>query len=283
MFLRIFIFLFISVSAYDVYAQKKAKVISPSTELYGEASFDSEVIRAIDPNETFIISNKTYGPFYKVKLKDGTIGYIPDTELDIEGVGVFEPKNFETDSESLKSKKKKKSGRSSNDDDYDEDTEDPHLSYFGLTLQAINYHEDTMGGVQVADLTALGFKYQPLPGNYDSELAYEFFFVPRAPEYYAQKTGGASSGTIFWGTAQISNVNGINARTSLRYGAGPFLKYSYFAIDAQNKKYSLQDITIGLDFGAGVLLHSRYMTLDFGLRYFWDKKPYGGFGISFLF
>ena len=281
MFFRVFIL----VLMFTVFAQaqKKARVINPGTEIYQDADFDSDVIKSVNPNDQFIISNKTYGPFYKVKLKDGTIGFIPDTELDIEGVGAFQPKNYIEDEDLQKNKKKKKAARSKSDDDYDEDTEDPQISYKGATIQVINYREDTMGAVQVSDLTAIGFKYQPLPGNYDSELAYEFFVAPKSPEYYAQKTGGSSSGAVFWGTAQISNVSGINARTSLRYGAGPFLKYSYFAIDAQNKKYSLQDITIGLDFGAGILLHSRYMTLDFGLRYFWDKQSYGGFGVSFLF
>jgi len=265
------------------YAQKKAKVLSPNTDVYQEADFDAEVIRSVDPNEVFVVSSKPYGPFYKVKFKDGSIGYIPDTELDIEGIGPFQPKPYIEDVEAQKLKNKSRESKKSTYNSYDEDTEKSDLVYKGASLQMINYHEETMSGVQVADLAAFGFKYQPMSSEFDSALAYEFFVVPNAPEYYAKKTGGTASGSIFWGTVQISNIAGINSKTSIHYGAGPFLKYSYFAVDANRKKYALQDMTMGLDFGAGVMLHSRYVTLDFSLRYFWDKKSYGGFGVSFLF
>jgi hypothetical protein len=264
------------------YAQKKAKVLSPNTEVYQEADFDADIMRTVDPNENFLISAKPYGPFYKVKFKDGSIGYIPDTELDVEGVGPFQPKPYIEDQELLKNKNKK-IGKNIKPEAFDEDTEDSNVVYKGGSLQMINYHEETMGAVQVADLAALGFKYQPMSSNYDSALAYEFFVAPKAPEYYVSKTAGSASGAVFWGTAQISNVSGLNSKTSIRYGAGPFLKYSYFAVNTNTQKYALQDITLGLDFGAGVMLHSRYVTMDFGLRYFWDKQSYGGIGVALLF
>lgn len=270
----------------QVLAQKKAKVINNATEVYQEANFDSNIYRTVDPNESLLISNKTYGEFYKVKFKDGSIGYIPDTELDIEGVGAFEPKPYVEDVDSVKSKNKPKIKKIEEDDTEDEDGE-RKLIYKGLTLQLVNFHEDTLGGTQVADLLAYGFRYQPMSGGYDSAISYEFLVAPKAPDYYAEKTGGSVSGAIFWGSTQISNTLGLNSMTSFRYGAGPFARFSHFSVqnatNKPNKKYTLQDLTLGIDLQAGIMLHSRYVTMDLGLRYFWDKESYGSLGIAFLF
>jgi hypothetical protein len=281
-------------------AQQKAKPVRIATEVYQDADFDSEVIQTVDPEDSLVISKKTYGEFYKVKLKDGTIGYIPDTELDIEGVGTFKARDYVEDIDSentklkneqnrkkqnIKNRKRKNSDRQNSESDLD--TESPRLSYKGVTLQLINFHANTLGGEQVADLVAIGFRYQPLPGNYDSAIAYEFLVAPKAPEYYANKTGGRASGALFWTSAQLSNISAVNNRDSIRYGVGPLARLSDFTVtdtvSNPEKKYNLIDLTAGLDVQAGLMLHSRYITLDFGLRYFWDKRAYGGIGLAILF
>lgn len=279
-----FVFLFVFLSFQCVFAQNKAHVLNAETDVYGSPDFDSATIGTVDPDETFLVSKKTYGEFYKVKFKDGTIGYIPDTEVYIEGIGTVKETPFRGDDLDKKAKRAK---REEDEESLEDDTENPNINYKGVTFSLINFHEETMGGNQVADLQAFGFRFQPMKGNYQSGLAYDLMVAPKAPDYYEEKTGAKTSGAIFWGSAGISNVSALNSNTSFRYGAGPFLRYSYFTIkDAPlrpQSTYNLQDLTVGLDFQAGIMLHSRYVTIDLGLRYFWDKESYGGFGVAFLF
>ena len=267
-------------------AQNKARVLNADTDVYQKPDFDASVIGQVDPEETFLISKKPYGAFYKVKFKDGTIGYIPDTELNVEGIGTVKEQPFKGDEIDKKNAKRAKQ-QEEDEDNAEDDTENPNINYKGVTFSIINFHENTMGGEQVADLAAYGFRFQPMQGNYQSGLAYDFMVATKAPDYYAEKTGAKTSGAVFWGSAGISNISALNSNTSFRYGAGPFLRYSYFTIkDATlrlQSNYNLQDLTAGLDFQVGVLLHSRYVTIDLGLRYFWDKEGYGGFGVGFLF
>lgn len=279
------VFLFFLISFQCVFAQNKAHVLNLNTDVYGSADFDGAIIGTVDPEETFLVSKKPYGPFYKVKFKDGTIGYIPDTDLYIEGVGTVKETPFRGDD--LDKKSKRPIRREEDEEQADEDTENPHINYKGVTFSLINFREDTMGGKQVSDLQTYGFRFQPMEGNYQSGLAYDLMVATKPPNYYEEKTGAHTSGAVFWGSAGISNVSALNSNTSMRYGAGPFLRYSYFTIkDAPlrpQSNYNLQDLTAGLDFQFGIMLHSRYATIDLGLRYFWDKEPYGGFGVGFLF
>lgn len=282
----LFILFTVQFTALSVFAQNKAHVLNADTDVYGTADFDGEVIGSVDPDETFLVSKKTYGPFYKVKFKDGTIGYIPDTDIYIEGIGTVKEKPFLGDN--TDNQKNKRPNKAQDDEESaEDDTENPHINYKGVTFSLINFREDTMGGKQVSDLQAIGFRFQPMEGNFQSGLAYDFMVATKPPDYYEEKTGAKTSGGVFWGSAGISNVSALNSNTSLRYGAGPFLRYSHFSIsDAPlrpQSKYTLQDLTAGLDFQLGVMLHSRYVTIDLGLRYFWDKESYGGFGVAFLF
>lgn len=265
-------------------AQNKAHVLNADTDVYGEADFDASIIGTVDPDQSFLVSKKPYGAFYKVKFKDGTIGYIPDTDLNIEGIGTVKPQDFKGDEIDKQAKRAKRDQQEESEED---DTENPNINYKGVTFSIINFREDTMGGIQVADLAAYGFRFQPMQGNYQSGLTYDLMVATKPPDYYADKTGAETSGAVFWGAAGISNVSALNSNTSLRYGAGPFLRYSYFTIQnatlRPQSKYNLQDLTAGLDVQVGLMLHSRYLTIDLGLRYFWDKEGYGGFGVGFLF
>ncbi|MES2801091.1 MAG: SH3 domain-containing protein [Bdellovibrionota bacterium] len=265
-------------------AQNKAHVLNADTDVYGTPDFDGSIIGTVDPEESFLVSKKPYGAFYKVKFKDGTIGYIPDTDLNIAGVGTVKAQDFKGDDIDEKNAKR---AQREDEDAAENDTENPNINYKGVTFSIINFRENTMGAIQVSDLAAYGFRFQPMQGNFQTGLAYDLMVATKPPDYYADKTGAKTSGAVFWGSAGISNVSALNSNTSLRYGAGPFLRYSYFTIqDAPlrpQSKYNLQDLTAGLDFQFGVLLHSRYLTIDLGLRYFWDKEGYGGFGVGFLF
>ncbi len=269
----------------DVYAQRKATVIERDTPVYDAADFDADVTRTVNPEESFIVSKKPYGPFYKVKFKNGALGYIVDTELNIEGIGPFQPKPFVEDVELAKEKNKKKNKPIQDEDEEDaEDQQSIQTVYRGASLQMINFRENTLGKIRTADLLAIGYKHQPATGGFESKLSYELFVSPKAPTYYTENiVNGKVSGGIIWVSTQISNMNGYTPTTSIRYGAGPFLRYSLFNVKTAARNYSLQDLTVGVDIQAGLIWHTPWANLDFGLRYFWDDEPYGAVGVAILF
>lgn len=282
------LFSFLFAIATNVYAQRKARVIEPETPVYDAADFDADVTRYVNPNEVFIISKKPTGPFYKVKFSNGALGYILDTELNIEGIGPFQPKPFADDLPLPIEKAKKKNNRideERNEDEEDaEDQRSIQTVYQGVSLQMINFRENTLGQIRTSDLLAIGYKYQPATGGFDSKFSYEIFLSPKAPAYYTDNiTNGKASGGVIWASTQISNLNGYTPTTSIRYGAGPFLRYSLFNVKTPQRNYSLQDLTIGIDIQAGLMWHTSWAHFDFGLRYFWDDEPYGAVGVAILF
>lgn len=279
-------------------AQKKAQAASPVVEIYKAPSFDAEVIETIQPGQYYPISNQPRGPFYSIKLKNGKIGYVPDTELDIYGEGPFQARDFLGDEEpqSPQNKKsranKKSSTKSPAKPPPDEDEEnwqdaDEKLSYHALTVQLINYHEDTLGGIQVADLWAFGYRRFPELSDFSPSFSWDIFGTVQAPNYYKDKTGQSAKGFILWSGFQIINISAVNRATTVRYGAGPFAKFSQFEVQAKPsgiaKGYTLQDLTVGLNLEAGLIFHFDWFSLDAGLRYYWDKKPYGSIGLALLF
>ena len=286
--LSVCVFSFLISFITDAHAQKKARVIESETPVYDAADFDADVTRYVNPDEIFVISKKPYGPFYKVKFKNGALGYILDTELNIEGIGPFQPKPFAddvVDNEKKNKKKNKQIDEASREDEEDaEDQQSIQTVYHGLSLQMINFREDTFGKIRTSDLLAIGYKYQPVTGGFDSKLSYEFFLSPKAPAYYTDSiTNGKASGGIIWASTQISNLNAYTPTISVRYGAGPFLRYSLFNVKTSVGDYSLQDLTLGVDIQAGLVWHTPWAYFDFGLRYFWDDEPYGAVGVAILF
>lgn len=262
-------------------AGKKAQAAEENVEIYSDASFDSKVMDIIQPGVTYPISEKPVGPFYKIKLKNGNIGYVPDTQLDIEGVGKFTPKPYLGDEEESSSNKKSKNQMLEPEDE--EADEDEKLSFHALTLQLINYHEDTLGGVQVGDLLAIGYRRFPELYDYASSFSWDVAAAFNAPKYYEDKTGKSASGFGLWSGFQILNITPFGSDMTLRYGAGPFAKLTQFNVETVNKKYSLQDLTVGVTLEGGMIFHFNALSIDLGLRYYWDKNSYGSIGLGVLF
>ncbi len=270
----------------SAWAQKKAQAANPQVEIYSAADFDSEVIEVIEPGVSYLISNKPKGPFYQIKLKNGKIGYVPDTEIEINGEGAFKPKPFKNSNEDqdqtgkIKNKKKKTESEKFQDE---EDIDSEKMSFHAITLQLINYHEETLGGVQIGDLYAIGYRHLPLLDDFASSFSWDVAAAFNAPAYYHELTGQAARGFSLWSGFQVVNISALGSNTTLHYGAGPFAKYTQFEVKSQTRGYSLQDLTIGVTIDAGLIFHFEFVSLDLGLRYYWDKKSYGALCMGVLF
>ena len=289
------VFFLLSFTFGDIaWAVKKAQAAEPGVEIYLKNDFDSEVLTLINPGVIYPISDKPLGAFYKIKLKDGRIGYVADTQLDIVGEGKFQPKPFVDDEEqdriaeskksAEKNKNKKSKIKAKSDDEQDEDPEgEEKLSFDSVVIQMINYHEDTMGDVQIGDLFAIGYRKWPELYDYSSSLTWDISLALAAPSYYKNKTGHEASGLGLWSGFQIMNISPFGSQLTVNYGAGPFIKYTQFNTQTNTRSYSLQDMTVGVSLEAGLIFHFNPISFNLGLRYYWDKNPYGSIGLGLLF
>jgi hypothetical protein len=255
------------------FAVQKAKIFNEQVDIYSEADFDSDVMDEVYKNEVYFISSKTYGPFYRIKLKNGKIGYIPDTEVDIEGKGRVQPKDL--DNEIFESEKKYAEMFGDQDDDASE--EDLFgIARAGPTLQLINFHENTMGSDQIDNLLAYGYKSV-------SDIAWSVLGTFSVPKYYVEEKGGTARGVKLWADMGFSNSITNIGSTEIRYSATIFTHISAITLDTPSRKYDLQDITIGVTLEAGWLIKIRRSAIDLAIKYYFDKSSYAGFGFSYLF
>lgn len=261
------------------FAAQKAKIAGDEVEIFSDANFDSEIIDVVREGEVYQISNKPVGPFYRIKLKSGKIGYVADHELAIPGKGAAKPKNFDDVlNEDLPDVKTENKNKISDEKEEDEEgiEEGLEAEYSGLTLQLINYHEDTMGAVQVDDLTAIGYKKI-------ADVSWEVMAAFKTPKYYTDKINGTVSGVNLWADYGITNRIDANGFSTPRYGAGLFVHASSIKVTTAQKTYDMQDLTVGLVLEGGFLFKVKKMAVDLSVKYFFDKNSYGGFGLSTLF
>lgn len=255
-------------------AAQKAKIVSPEVEVYADFDFDSDIISLVREGESYQISDKTYGPFYRIKLKNGKVGYIVDYELDIEGKGRFKSKDL--DDIMLEEAAKLAKDTKGTPDENDEEAELFGRPYSGLALQMINYRENTLGADQIDDLLAVGYKNISL-------ISWSILGAFKVPKYYADKTGGTAKGLKFWADFGFSNPIVNIGRSDVRFGASLFTHISLIQLETPQRKYDLHDITVGLALEFGWLYKFKKSALDFSVKYYFDKTNYAGFGLAYLF
>jgi hypothetical protein len=245
--------------------------------VYSDADFDSDILETVKLGETYMISNKVYGPFFRIKLKSGKIGYIPDTEVDIEGKGRVVPAAKDKDEDETSDdpflndmeapfKKNKKSQRDA-DEEEDEDLQ-------GVTLQLVNYHEDTLGAVQIDDLPAIGYK------SISDFAAWEVIASFKAPKYYSDQLNASVRAINVWGTFGISSEVPLLPSWSARYGGGLMGHASFVNITAPQKSYEMQDLTVGAYLEGSVLVRIAKLRYDLSIKYIFDKQSYGALGFT---
>jgi hypothetical protein len=267
---------------------RKAQAIRPDVEIYSTASFDAKIIHYIKPGDFYYISNKTFGPFYKIKVSDKILGYVADTELNIQGLGTIQEKPFVDDPEVEGKNKKNKKEKDPEDiysDDEDEEESTIKASYNGLILHLINYHETTMGGSQVGDLYGIGYRYIPFLSDFSASISWDITAAYGAPAYYKDTLNADTKGLTLWSGAQVVNISIVDPNKTLRYGIGAFLKYANYNVTAKttDKTYSLQELTFGVSLEGGFIFHFSPVSLDLGLRYYWERESYGGLSLGLLF
>lgn len=262
------------------WAKQKAKIFSPQVEVYEESDFDSEIIGEVHQGETYFISDKIYGPFYRIQLKNGKVGYIVDYELDIEGVGRIREKDL--DEVLLEDEKKILLQNSEQQQTERQEQAEEEAYVFGKTmsgpsLQLVNFRENTMGADQIDNLFGLGYKSV-------SEMTWSVLGSYGAPKYYASKAGESAKGLKFWADLGFTNTFAAFTKAELRYAASVFTQVSLINVDTPARKYDLHDITAGVDFEVACLFKiNNKKAIDLAIKFYFDKSSYSGLALSYLF
>ncbi len=261
-----------------VSAAQKAKIADNQAEVYELADFDSDVIGEVFEGESYFISNEPLGPFYKIKLKNGKIGFIVDYALEIEGKGRLQPQdldNLSLEEERKRLKKAREDGRLT-EEEMEEEESIFGKTYAGPTLQLINYHENTLGSDQVADLIAIGYKSS-------SQITWSVLGSFTAPKYYAAITGGSAKGVNIWADVGYSSLVASLQPVEFRFGGSFFAHGSFIQLDTPARKYQLDDVTVGIALEGTARFKIKRSALEFAIKYYFDRSSYAGFGLSYLF
>ena len=81
-FLLIFLFMLNPL----VFAAQEAVVTTDGAMVYRKGNFDSQVIGYLRSGQKVRVSSKIFGgAFYKVQFKQGVLGYIADTDIEVSG------------------------------------------------------------------------------------------------------------------------------------------------------------------------------------------------------
>lgn len=249
------------------------QVVNDGSLVYKNADFDSPVITRLRRGGQYLISTQVFGPFYKIKVKDGLFGYIADT--DIRPVLSAEEKQKLEEEARARLEAQKEARRKSVEEE----------RYRGFTLAQINYREATMGFRPTDSMTFYGLKFSgpdlAAEGSYtDANLLFHF----GAPKYYQEATSRAADGyaMILNFLYQIPSPQGKN--TMLVYGFGPMVKYSKWSVALPNgtgeDPFELTDIAVGAVFNLGITHRFDHFALRGEFQFYWEDMQYTGLALA---
>ncbi len=265
------------VSSFSAFAAQKAKIVGEDFEVYAEADFDSDQIDEVHVGEVYMVSDKTYGPFYRIKLKSGKVGYIVDYALNIQGKGPIKPKDLD---ELELIELKKEAGNSNEEDAAAEEAQDDATllgrNRGGPVLQFTNYREDTMGAERVSDLIAVGYKSVGL-------FSWSAMGTWQVPKYYSDLPGSKAQGFLLWGDVGFSNTVGQFTNAEIRVGGAVMSRFSLLKVTTPTRNYELQDMILGADVELAVTFKNKKWSPDLYIKYYFDKSRYAAVGFAVLF
>jgi hypothetical protein len=259
---------------------QKAMVINDGALVYKDADFDAPVMAQVKTGQVYDISLKTKGPFYKVRIKPGVLGWIADTDVRIGKGGKFTTT--------------KKTDKKEVSDSFIEKKKRPRSFYAsryrGPVVSYLTYNENTMGDARSENLPLYGVRVAGPDTMFAGDLRTdaEFLFHSGAPSYYEKGTGFPANGWIFLTDFIFETASPQSKWHMLTFGFGPMFKYSHYEVTLlQNTKqvaYSLDDMTLGavFDLGLGFRIINAY-ALRFNVKYYWEKTKYWGGSLTFGF
>lgn len=276
MFGRFALVSFLLVFSSSVWAAKKAVVLIDGAMVYRKGDFGSPVLGYLRKGKRIKVSNKTYGAFHRVKLRQGIVGYISDVDIKISGRKSVVGKN------KSRSRKRRRRGK-------------PVIAgkKFGLGMSTVNYVDrlpvDGNQTVLSSNVLMLTGKYSKpfdyLDGAMISDISVGMSLS--TPDLYKNVgTNQSASGYVLVGDySLLLPVRSMtSSRSSVYWGAGLSFSYSNVKVKT-NFEGSLIDVPAS-DFRIGGSLTAGYAK-KFGAyvfkaepKFYIEKEKY--YGVHFI-
>lgn len=260
-----------------VMAAQKGTVTADEAFIYDNADFDAKIIATVRKGEVFDISDNTKGPFYKIRLKDKSLGWI--SSVDIEPGRIKIPKKK---AEPLKSYKDEKKA----------ENRFIILRWRGLRVELLDWKEKTLGKVRQDQMTLAGWGWTGLDTMMDGPFYMDtsVTLAWQAPDYYKKVTGVSATGWILKAQTALLSPRPVGENFIYFYGLGPSVTFSKFETglieSGGTVRYSSDDLTLGLVFPLGFSYRlSTSIALSGWYRFYWEKQITSGlsFGLGFTY
>ncbi len=259
-------------SMQKVPTSQRGMVTGDDVQIYKDSDFDSQVIGQAKRGQTFEISLKPSGPFYRIRFKPGVLGWISDADIQPVVAG----------NSRVGSKPEGPSGKVARRPPKEKPptNQKPFAAqrFLGPAIEALNWVEDTMGATRNETLTFFGINWSGnntmFSGAMFTDANLSVAVAP--PKYYQQVTGNSASGWIFKMNFMFQTVLPQSRSYYLYYGFGPSFTYSHFNVSltegTKTLAFAAEDMSIGALFDLGIAFRVGTTSPRIAIKYYWEKK-----------
>tara|TARA_B100001248_G_C27399150_1_gene468475 strand:+ start:9904 stop:10719 length:816 start_codon:yes stop_codon:yes gene_type:complete len=249
-------------------AAQNAVVVTEGAIVYKGNSFDAPILGYFSAGKKIRISNKVYGAFYRVRFKQGVIGFISDIDVKVEGQE-FQPGIYD------KQKGRKSLSRNR-----------PYLggSYWGLQYASIDF-ADTVNGVSNSSATSfIGGNFSFPMSFFDGSftLSISGLYSLETPSLYKQQADNDPSGFVLLGDAQLlyGLYSAMQRKFSVFLGAGFTAHYTDIDYIQSSQQVKVSSATFGGVFSLGAAYRFSNFVVKFEPKYFLEEDSYLGMHLS---
>lgn len=256
---------------------QQATVIQEGALVYQAADFDAPIIATLKRGAVYSVSTKVKGPFYKIRLKPGTVGWVADVDVR-PGIIKLAPAVSEKKVNKQKEEEKNLPKRPFSE-----------TRYRGPTFDYVNFTENTLGEGRSDYLLFYGIKFNGFNTVIEGEIYTEgnILFHVGAPKYYSEVTKRGADGFIIFADFLLQAVAPQGKKRLFYYGFGPMFKYSHFNLElpsgTKTVSHVADDMSIGAVFNLGYAFRIGRMSLRTDAKYYWEKEAYPGLGLNLGF
>lgn len=253
---------------------QKATISSQGALVYTEAHYNAEIMTTLPRGGVYYISTKNKGPFYRIRIKKGVMGWISREDLRLGEVSKEELSKQEELNKQAELTKESSPDR--------ENLPFYGLRHWGFSLDYLNYHEQTMGQKRSAWMPFAGVKWSGTETLMSGPIYIESnILVGGAPSYYQDEPGVSAQGFILIADFLFQTVAPRGKGAYTFYGLGPVLKYSHLNLKAGSQSFLAQEVGLGVvaNFGVAFQMGAKW-SLRLDAKYYWERERYYGAGLS---
>ncbi|MFK8139279.1 MAG: SH3 domain-containing protein [Bdellovibrionales bacterium] len=260
-------------------------VVTDGAIVYKKGDFDAPVLGYLRANRKVKISSKTYGPFYRVKLKQGIIGYVSD--IDVQPLsGTKRSKKGRARNRNANKQKQASSKKYRNK---------PVMGsqYVGAGFGSISFSDrfkSSSDGSQITKSSStmfVGFKYTGPSKYLDGPLIVDanVLLAASLPTFYDDISSTPAVGNVMLVDVGLLNpmFNNRSDNYSLYYGAAIQLFYTDFEITVSSVSVPATEWALGASLKLGGAYSFGKFVLKFEPTFYFAETNYLGvnFGVQY--